>query len=392
MLLEELDKAWRERERTLPLDLTPTFQDEGLVLGAGAILLAAAAERGRLIRLDGVAEARLLVLLSAAYGRIVEPGVLGHVRRAAARWNEGDAALASVHLALAGLGALPSPRDCSRRLFLTERLIEAGVEFDALLRALDLGDSLNILDRAYNPDQPRVPAGSGRESGQWTSGDEAGVSGDEAENSGDQPGAAAAPSSPPSRPGGPPSETPKAPSAEDAGVDALSGPLSPAQEAAAREAAERALRALRVASKLGLEGLSEEELVSLGGLAATLTGPAVFLGVLLTPTNKTIDKEQPVPGRPGFFYEHLPGEVGWHITFVNDRGEGIEVSAGPDGMYRDAHGQAFGRLLPNALCSLRQAARSRSRPRTEFWRLVLHRQRTNSDKGETVGQERTKIK
>jgi hypothetical protein len=87
-------------------------------------------------------------------------------------------------------------------------------------------------------------------------------------------------------------------------------------------------------------------LVALAGLAATLVGPTVFLGALLTPTNKTIDEENAVPGRPGFFYEHLPGEVGWHVTFVNDRGEGVEVPAGPDGMYRDAHGQPFGRLLP----------------------------------------------
>lgn len=341
MLLEELDKAWREREGAVSLEGAPTFRREGLVLGAGAVLIGTDKESGRLLRLDGAAENRLLVLLSAAYGRRVGPEALGHVRRAAARWSEGNAAFASLHLALAGLGPLSNPRGSSRRLFLADRLIEAGADPDTLLRALDFGAGPNTLARAYNPNEPRVPAGSGRPSGQWISGDATGTSSDQSEP------AAAPPPSPAAARGRPPSESPgKAPSAEDAGVDALAVTVSPSQEAAARAAAERALKALRIASKVGLEGLSDEELISLGGLAATLVGPTVFLGVLLTPTNKTIDSEQPVPGWPRFFYEHLPGEVGWRVTYVNDRGEGVEVSAGPDGMYRDAHGQAFARLLP----------------------------------------------
>jgi hypothetical protein len=174
LLLEELDKAWRERQRGVPLDRTPTFRHDGLVLGAGALLIAADTEQGRLLRLDGPAESRLLVLLSAAYARRVGAEVLGHVRRAVIRWSEGDTELASLHLALAGLGPLSNPRESSRRLFLAERLIEAGADADTLLRALDLGVGPNALARAYNPDEPRVPAGNGRGSGQWTSGDEVG--------------------------------------------------------------------------------------------------------------------------------------------------------------------------------------------------------------------------
>jgi hypothetical protein len=64
---EELEKAWRERERAFPLERFPTFRDEGLVLGAGSIILAAAPENDRFIRLEGGAEARLLVLLAAVF-------------------------------------------------------------------------------------------------------------------------------------------------------------------------------------------------------------------------------------------------------------------------------------------------------------------------------------
>jgi hypothetical protein len=41
------------------------------------------------------------------------------------------------------------------------------------------------------------------------------------------------------------------------------------------------------------------------------------------------------------------GEAGWHISYVDVDGEKTEVLPGPDGIYRDAHAQPLGRLLPN---------------------------------------------
>lgn len=41
----------------------------------------------------------------------------------------------------------------------------------------DPRDVFTALARKYSPDQPRVPAGSGRESGQWTGGDASGPQG-----------------------------------------------------------------------------------------------------------------------------------------------------------------------------------------------------------------------
>ena len=51
---------------------------------------------------------------------------------------------------------------------MVDGLMNAGVNPRDALLALKLdASSLGLLERDYNPDQPRVPAGSGRESGQW---------------------------------------------------------------------------------------------------------------------------------------------------------------------------------------------------------------------------------
>jgi hypothetical protein len=93
------------------------------------------------------------------------------VRRALAKAREGDAPLALTHLALAGAGRLTDPRDDARRLFIADGLMKAGVPPRTILQALGGAPAPADLARAYNPDQPRVPAGNGRPSGQWTSGD-----------------------------------------------------------------------------------------------------------------------------------------------------------------------------------------------------------------------------
>ncbi len=49
--------------------------------------------------------------------------------------------------------------------------MKAGVSPRTILAALGGAPAPADFDRAYNPDQPRVPAGNGRPSGQWTSGD-----------------------------------------------------------------------------------------------------------------------------------------------------------------------------------------------------------------------------
>jgi hypothetical protein len=56
------------------------------------------------------------------------------------------------------------------RLFLAGTALEKGVSPSELMKALGFPRAARDIEK-YNPDQPRVPAGSGRESGQWTSGD-----------------------------------------------------------------------------------------------------------------------------------------------------------------------------------------------------------------------------
>jgi hypothetical protein len=74
VLHEHLRDAWSMRKRTVPISPALHFSPDGLVLGAGKILLPAEGHR-RLAKLDGQ-QARLLALLSATYGRAIAPSVL----------------------------------------------------------------------------------------------------------------------------------------------------------------------------------------------------------------------------------------------------------------------------------------------------------------------------
>jgi hypothetical protein len=70
-----------------------------------------------------------------------------------------------IHLAQMGLPNIGESAAC--RLSLAAELIDAGVAPRELARELGFALPVDLLK--YDPDQPRVPAGSGRESGQWTS-------------------------------------------------------------------------------------------------------------------------------------------------------------------------------------------------------------------------------
>jgi hypothetical protein len=81
MLHERLRNAWHAREQAIAISPVLTLAPQGLVLGAGTVLVPADGSR-RLQSLKGQ-EARVLALLSAAYGRAVAPSVLGNIKRAA---------------------------------------------------------------------------------------------------------------------------------------------------------------------------------------------------------------------------------------------------------------------------------------------------------------------
>ena len=159
--------AWPESERAVAISTVLNFASDGLGLGAGTVLLRAEGPR-RLQTLAGQ-EARLLALLSAGYGRAVAPSVLGNIERASKAWGEGDDCLAYIHLAHAGLGELKYPREAAQDIVLADIFLKAGGSARIIFEALKVGrPCIDLLEKGYNPNEPRVPAGSGTTSGEWT--------------------------------------------------------------------------------------------------------------------------------------------------------------------------------------------------------------------------------
>jgi hypothetical protein len=144
------------------------FTPQGLMLGAGTILVPAEGAR-KLQSLKG-REQRVLALLSAAYGRAVAPSVLGNIERAAKSWREGDDFTAHLHLAHTGLRALDDFPQAAHRLRMAKGALDHGATPLAIFQALRLDARyIDAIEKRYNPDQPRVPAGH-PDGGEWTSG------------------------------------------------------------------------------------------------------------------------------------------------------------------------------------------------------------------------------
>ena len=162
---QELLQKWDDRARRQCPRMEIT--GERLTLGAGTVLAGIARdERGR-PRLALRDEPRALALLATAYDRPVDVRFLAKLRRAAELWNDGEKALAYIHLAHAKLS--PCGEEQALRLFVADELIEPGITPQTLMKAQGF-DPAPLALLKFNPDQPRVPAGSGRESGEWTSG------------------------------------------------------------------------------------------------------------------------------------------------------------------------------------------------------------------------------
>jgi hypothetical protein len=142
------------------------FASQGLMLGYGTILVAAEGTR-KLKGLKG-REQEVLALLSAAYGRAVEPSVLNNIERAAKSWAGGDDFTAHIHLAHTGLRALDDLPNAAHRLRMAKGMLDHGGSPRSVFEALRLDPRyIDTLEKHYNPAQPRVPAGhaDGRE---WT--------------------------------------------------------------------------------------------------------------------------------------------------------------------------------------------------------------------------------
>ena len=169
MLHEQPRDGSSARERAAFASRAMIFTPQGLMLGAGTILVPAEGTR-KLKSLKG-REQQVLALLSAAYNTAVAPSVLGNIERAAKSWSEGDDFTAHIHLAHTGLRALDDFSMAAHRLRMAKGALDHGASPRAVFEVLHLDARyVDTLEKRYNPAQPRVPAGH-PDGGQWTSGD-----------------------------------------------------------------------------------------------------------------------------------------------------------------------------------------------------------------------------
>lgn len=94
---QELLRTWDERARRLHPRMEIT--GEGLTLGAGTVLAKMTRDGRGAERLAAGDGPRVMALLAAAHEEPVGPHVLATMSRACKRWNEGEKALAHIHLA-----------------------------------------------------------------------------------------------------------------------------------------------------------------------------------------------------------------------------------------------------------------------------------------------------
>jgi hypothetical protein len=117
---QEILQKWEARAGRLHSHME--IAGEGLTPGAGTIL--AKMSRGqrdgqRLMLEDG---SRVMALLATSYERPVEPFVVAKIARACELWNQGENALAQIHLARADLP--PCDEERALRLFAANELLE----------------------------------------------------------------------------------------------------------------------------------------------------------------------------------------------------------------------------------------------------------------------------
>ena len=298
---QHVNAAWRARLRAVPIVPALTLTTEGLVLGAGTVLVASTAPR-RSSGLQGQ-EPRVLALLAAAYGKSVAPSVLGNIERAAKAWSDGDDCLAYIHLAHTGLCLVDNSRASAYRLFLADGALRAGASPCDVFKALDLDIRFIGALAKFNPDQPRVPKGSGRTSGEWTNGEATGAN-------------------------------------VSAGEQKL--------EVQLLESPTPARMPPPASSFLG--ELSAAHVAELGAYAARLLGPAgagvAAFGLLFIPSPNNVHVEGDVPEIPGLRYSWNRDETQLYLTYDDPDGQQRTFSASLDGdVFRDEKGNVIGRVI-----------------------------------------------
>ena len=307
MLHEQLRNAWHVRKRAVPISPVLNLTPEGLVLGAGTVMVPA--DGPRQLRSMRGQEKRVLALLSAAYGKAIAPSVLGNIERAAKAWSEGDDCLAYIHLAHTGLRELADPYDAAQRLFIIEAFMKLGTSSRAGFEAFHFGAAyINAVEKFFNPDEPRVPAGSGRTSGEWT---------------------------------------------RDSGSDEQPATRRESPTAAGRPANGRALSYLGPLPAAALGSLGEFA----AGLLASAAAAVALGGLLFIPSNRSLRVEGEVPEIPGLRYSWNRDETLLRLTYDSPDGARQTFTAQlQEDVFRDQRGQVVGRVLPGGNIAVDPAA------------------------------------
>lgn len=141
------------------------ISDVGLILDKSTVLMRRVRSDARSSLAFAEDRDRLLALLSIVARGPVASDMLHHIEAASHHWQRGDKALANLRLVFSGLPYLGDPADADR-LKLAAHCLDSGLSPRALMTELGLDTTaLDVIK--YDPDQPRVPAGSGRASGQF---------------------------------------------------------------------------------------------------------------------------------------------------------------------------------------------------------------------------------
>ena len=163
------------RHPPIPYEDALWFDEDGLHIGARASILHPTDLTARSLSKSLV---RLETLLAVTFRRYFTSDERQAVANASARSRGGDQVAANLRLATSRLVRFPYVDGIDRQLELANVLLDRGMAPDDLLDALDIGSTPSRCSLLkYDQDQPRVPAGNGRESEQFGSGGGTQVSG-----------------------------------------------------------------------------------------------------------------------------------------------------------------------------------------------------------------------
>ena len=146
------------------------FEGDALVVGRGTKLGTATRRLARgLNDQPAFDEPRAAALLAIATGLPTEPIQIAHLRAALRLHAQGEAAQAWMHVVLSHPKLTNPEHEAAWRVAEADRLMAGGMRPIELLKALGFSaNPVGAVEQSYDPDQPRVPKGNGRPSGQWT--------------------------------------------------------------------------------------------------------------------------------------------------------------------------------------------------------------------------------